>query len=1030
MKSPISIKLAVKIPAIIVSLSLLTAAITGALGHFGAKASLEAEAKSKLQSVLANRSSALENWLKSIDEDVKSQAANPTVRDAIRAFRTARAELGTDAGAYLQNWYIDRNPNPTGQKENLDFAADGSGYSGAHAAFHPYFRTFLRARGYYDVFLFDADGEVLYTVFKERDFATNVEKGQWSKTDLGAVFRAAKASAATGESAFSDFRPYAPSADVPASFIAAPVLDEQGRFMGAVAFQMPIERLDGLMHNNSGLGETGETYIVGEDHLMRSDSRFSKESTILKRTIKTAPVLAAFNGETGILMGPDYRDVPVVSAYQTVAFKGVKWAVLAEQDQAELLAPVVAMRNQLLMQLACSFVLLAGIGFFVGRSISLPIAALGRTMTKVASGDFKLSVPGLKRSDELGDMAKTLDQFRTDLGKAEETNRVALFKGSAFDGSSVAMMMIDRDFKVTFVNESTKQFFTTHREPFGKIWPGFDPAQMLGTSINIFDKDPSLQRQLLSDPSRLPHRTDISVGDLKVSLSISGVFDAKGAYVGNVLEWADVTVARSNAGILAALDRSQALIEFTLDGQIVTANENFCKATGYALSEIQGRHHAMFVIDSHRESREYKDFWGKLKRGEASAGKFERVKKNGRPLWIDATYNPILDSAGKPFRVVKIATDITELELGRQQAERERAERAEAQAHVVDGLASGLGKLAEGDLTTRLSEPFAEDYESLRRNFNEATEKLEDALKAVVLNSRGMLTGVQEISQASDDLSKRTEHQAATLEETAAALDEVTATVKQTASGAAKANSVATETRGDAEASGQVVREAVVAMGEIEKSSSQISQIIGVIDEIAFQTNLLALNAGVEAARAGDAGRGFAVVASEVRALAQRSSDAAKEIKGLISASSQHVGAGVKLVGQAGKALEDIVKRVADVSALVSDIAASAQEQATGLAEINTAVNQMDQVTQQNAAMVEQSTAAAHSLRQEAEELARLVSRFKTDAVTAQQVYKKPAERQSVAEQRGRAKAFATASRGGAARKVEPAAEPDDWKEF
>ena len=242
--------------------------------------------------------------------------------------------------------------------------------------------------------------------------------------------------------------------------------------------------------------------------------------------------------------------------------------------------------------------------------------------------------------------------------------------------------------------------------------------------------------------------------------------------------------------------------------------------------------------------------------------------------------------------------------------------------------------------------------------------------------AQGVRSGAEEITQASDDLSRRTEQQAASLEETAAALDQITATVRHTAEGASEARNTVSAAKADAERSGAVVREAVQAMGGIETSSKQIGHIIGVIDEIAFQTNLLALNAGVEAARAGDAGRGFAVVATEVRALAQRSAEAAKEIKALISASGQQVEAGVKLVGETGKALERIVAQVAQLNRLVADIAASAQEQATGLHEVNTAVNQMDQVTQQNAAMVEESTAASHGLSGEAKELARLVGQF------------------------------------------------------
>jgi methyl-accepting chemotaxis protein len=312
----------------------------------------------------------------------------------------------------------------------------------------------------------------------------------------------------------------------------------------------------------------------------------------------------------------------------------------------------------------------------------------------------------------------------------------------------------------------------------------------------------------------------------------------------------------------------------------------------------------------------------------------------------------------------------------RARAEAERAAAAAAQAAVVDQLAAGLARLSDGDLVYRLSTQFSAEYEQLRRDFNVAVEKLQDTMKAIAGNTQGVRAGAGEITQASDDLSRRTEQQAASLEQTAAALDEITATVQRTAAAAREASELAATAKTDAEHSGEVVRKTVGAMSGIETSSKQIGNIIGVIDEIAFQTNLLALNAGVEAARAGDAGRGFAVVATEVRSLAQRSADAAKEIKALISASARQVDAGVGLVGETGKALTRIADQVAKLNTLIGEIAASAQEQATGLGEVNTAVNQMDQVTQQNAAMVEQATAASHSLATEAEELARLVGQF------------------------------------------------------
>jgi methyl-accepting chemotaxis protein len=312
---------------------------------------------------------------------------------------------------------------------------------------------------------------------------------------------------------------------------------------------------------------------------------------------------------------------------------------------------------------------------------------------------------------------------------------------------------------------------------------------------------------------------------------------------------------------------------------------------------------------------------------------------------------------------------------------RESEEAAMAAGHdqqaVVTAITAALGKLAGGDLTARFTQEVALGYQSLKRDFNGAMETLQETMRSIAMNANGVRSGASEITKASDDLSRRTEQQAASLEQTAAALDQITATVRKAAENASMARELVAKARGGAERSGTVVRETVEAMGSIEASSRQIGTIIGVIDEIAFQTNLLALNAGVEAARAGDAGRGFAVVATEVRALAQRSADAAREIKTLISASGEQVQMGVKLVGESGKTLGLIVEQVIRLNELVTGIAASAQEQSLGLQEVNLAVNQMDQVTQQNAAMVEEATAASHNMAQEAEELGRLVGRFR-----------------------------------------------------
>ncbi|MBI3677771.1 MAG: MCP four helix bundle domain-containing protein [Proteobacteria bacterium] len=425
------------------------------------------------------------------------------------------------------------------------------------------------------------------------------------------------------------------------------------------------------------------------------------------------------------------------------------------------------------------------------------------------------------------------------------------------------------------------------------------------------------------------------------------------------------------------------------------------------------------------------------------------------------------DEIGDMARTVKIFKDNgiemrrleAETVAQRQAAEEERRQNdetlAQAQAQrsfVVQSVAKCLEELSGGNLTTRLTEPFAAEFQKLQNDFNLAMDRLQDTMKIISTGAVGIHSNTEEISKASDKLAQRTENQAATLEETAAALEQLTAGVSTSAGSAKQAKLAVATTKADAEQSGIVVRGAVAAMSEIEKSSEQISEIIGVMDGIAFQTNLLALNAGVEAARAGEAGRGFAVVASEVRALAQRSTVAAKEIKALISSSTKQVEAGVDLVDQTGKALERIVTQVAQINGAIGEIAAAAEEQAMSLVQINTSVTQMDKVTQQNAAMAEESTAASHALAEEVNELARLINQFQLGTVAMQspsmqapsvqvpsiqapsiQAGEPKVPAQSVALRAAKAGAILrTLSSGSAAtaRKLEAAIDHESWEEF
>ncbi|WP_280137223.1 PAS domain-containing methyl-accepting chemotaxis protein [Aureimonas sp. Leaf454] len=453
--------------------------------------------------------------------------------------------------------------------------------------------------------------------------------------------------------------------------------------------------------------------------------------------------------------------------------------------------------------------------------------------------------------------------------------------------------------------------------------------------------------------------------DVFIRGNYNPVADGAGRIVRIVKFASDVTAARliqmEAAARNDAVDRAQASIEFTLDGTILGANANFLAAIGYEREEILGRHHAMFVDPEDAASQAYRDFWTKLRDGHFVADEFRRIAKGGREIFIQASYNPLFDSRGRVVKVVKFATDVT------------------PRVKAVTRLGSALGGLANGDLDETIVETFTRDLDPIRQSFNASVSTLKGAMKAIRLNGEGIQSDTDQIRMAADDLARRTEQQAAALEETSAALAEMTSTLRQSSRRADEAGDLVSRTRTQAEQSGLIVTRAVDAMGEIETSSNEIGTIIGVIDEIAFQTNLLALNAGVEAARAGEAGRGFAVVAQEVRGLAQRSAEAAKAIKGLISTSRHQVEVGVDLVGRAGESLKAIVEKVGEIDAHVAAIVESSRRQARGLGEINAAVTTLDSGTQQNAAMVEESTAACNELSREVHALNRRLGQFKID---------------------------------------------------
>ena len=474
-----------------------------------------------------------------------------------------------------------------------------------------------------------------------------------------------------------------------------------------------------------------------------------------------------------------------------------------------------------------------------------------------------------------------------------------------------------------------------------------------------------------------------------IQASYNPILDANGKVYKVVKFATDITQEKNrNAefeGKLNAINKAQAAIEFNLDGTIITANENFLNCLGYRLDEVRGQHHRMFCDPAYTSTGEYVAFWQKLNRGEFDAGQYRRVGKGGKEIWIQASYNPILDANGKVYKVVKFATDITA----------QKKAQAELEACMAEAQQS-LGALAEGDLTKIMQGTYQGEIDKIKTSINAALGNLTQTITTVRDAVEAVSNGSEEIAKGNEDLSQRTSEQASALEETSASMEEMTSTVKQNADNAKQANQLAVAARETADKGGSVTKKAVDAMGEINKSSKKIADIITVIDEIAFQTNLLALNAAVEAARAGEHGRGFAVVAAEVRNLAQRSATAAKEIKGLINESIQRVNDGSDLVNQSGKTLEEIVSSVKRVTDIIAEITAASQEQASGIDQVNKAIMSMDETTQQNAALVEETTSAAQSMKEQAKELMRQVEVFQVDQGESRPVRAMAAKREVV----------------------------------
>ena len=391
-------------------------------------------------------------------------ASGLLVEKALISFTSAWYEMGDDPGDQLRQIYIDENPHPDGKKADLYNGRDGSKYSIRHGFYHRWFRRFLEDRGYYDIFLFTPAGDLIYTVAKETDYATNFEAGgPWADTNLGKVFRTANDNLTPGFQTFTDFETYGPSNDAPASFIAQPVFDGGGIYLGALALQMPIGRINQVMQVSAGMGETGEAYLVGADLLMRTDSQFSVSSTILETKVDTEPVRKALAGESGVEVVPEHRGTAMVSAFGPLEFMGVRWAVIAEIGQAELLAPIAETGKFMLVAVALILVLVTAVGIVLARGISRPIVEITRNMRRLAAGDLDVEIGSTDRTDEIGEMAAALDVFKENAVRRqmaeEELARKEAQLRIAMENMPGGMFMLDENLVIQVYNDQYKEMY-------------------------------------------------------------------------------------------------------------------------------------------------------------------------------------------------------------------------------------------------------------------------------------------------------------------------------------------------------------------------------------------------------------------------------------------------------------------------------------------------------------------------------------------------------------------------------------------
>jgi methyl-accepting chemotaxis protein len=777
-----SMPIARKLPLALIGSALLVSLGVGTASYLIGSEGLRHSAETNLMTLASERASQVSTYLKSVEDDLTATSRSEATVQALRDFGGAWLQFKVNPTDEVRELYVTKNPKPA-DLAALETLGTTGGYDVTHTRFHAGFRTQIAQRGYRDLYLFDLKGFLVYSVNKAADFGTNFSAGPLAGSALGQVFQKAVAIETPDDLVFADFAPYAAAGNLPASFFAKPVFNAQGRKVGVLAIQLPSERLDAVIGNRTGFGESGEALVVGADGFLRSDSIFTEANDALETAFAGPALNQALEGTAAEGMSTAYRATEMLVAAAPVATRAGNWAVVAVMGTSEVLAPVINMRNMMLLIGAALLALVAAMGWWFSRTITKPITQLTGVMQDLAEGNLDVHIRGAGRADELGAMSRAVEVFRE-------------------NGQKMAQL--------------------TEAEAEQSITRRADRASMMQ----------SLQR---------------AFGDV-VDAAIAGDF-------------------------------------------------------------------------SKRVETQFPD-----------------VELNGLARSVNALVETVDRGLGETGEV--------------------------------------LAALAETDLTRRVRGDYEGAFARLKHDTNAVAEKLGEIVGQLRDTSGALKTATGEILSGANDLSERTTRQAATIEETSAAIEHLAAQVLDNAKKAEAASAQAQSVTKTAEAGGAVMGQANDAMERITQSSAKISNIIGLIDDIAFQTNLLALNASVEAARAGDAGKGFAVVAVEVRRLAQSAASASSDVKALIEQSANEVRGGSRLVSDAADKISSMLAAIRENTAALLTISQDSRQQAQAIEEVNSAVQVLDEMTQHNAALVEQTNAAIEQTEAQATELDRIVDIF------------------------------------------------------